>query len=148
MELSLGIGPARIACTQAQQSSFGQYQLFAAAIGLIRHDGYEPVLLERPDVASHGGAVHDHLGSKSIDSHGPVAPKALKNGELGRPPPDVREKPIVKLRDVQRRLPDGKAVTIVQFRQPGSCAHPTGIVEALFLGHISVLRSAETHPRG
>ena len=94
---------------------FREDQPPATPIGLIRHDGDEPVTLSRQDIAPHGGPIHDQFGSQRIDSHWPTFSKVIENRELGRADSDFSEEAIIKLRDMPRRLPHREAVAVFQF---------------------------------
>src|ERR1700677_1878654 len=115
--LSLRILPALEPGPQPFEPRVRQSQLLAATVRAARLDADQSVAFERQDVSAERGPVHHHLLRQRIDRHRPVPPQAGQNGKLGRAQPNRGQMPVVKLRDVPRRLADGETGALFERRQ-------------------------------
>ena len=98
------------------QPGIGQAQLAAAAVGGGGDDLDQPVALQRQDVAAERRAIHDQQTRERVDRHRTLAPQPAQYRELGGAQPDRREKLVIELRDMPRRLADRQAIAL---RKPG-----------------------------
>ena len=116
-KLSLRILPALESGPQPFEAGVRQSQFLAATVRAARLDADQSVAFERQDVSAKRGAVHHHFLGQRIDRHDPMSPQPGENGKLGCSQARRGEMPIVKLRDMPRRLADGEAGAFLERRQ-------------------------------
>jgi hypothetical protein len=116
-KLSLRIFPPLDRAPQAIEAGVRQSQLLAATVRAAWLDADQSIAFERQDVSPKGGAVHHHVLGQRIDRYGPLSPQSGEDGELGRAQPHRGQMPIIKLRDMPRRLTNGEAGALLEGRQ-------------------------------
>src|ERR1700720_935703 len=98
---------------EASCTGLGQPQRLAPAITAPPLDGDQTVTLQRQDIPSEGGAVHDHIRGKGVDRHRSQSPRFSQYRKLRRAQPARCQKLIVELCDVPGGLAHGEAVAIL-----------------------------------
>src|SRR5258708_13132769 len=85
-------------------------EFFAPAIALSSPDGNESIPLQRLDIPSERRPVHYHLFSQGIDGHCPRLLQLGKDRELRRAQARGQKIVVIKLRNLPRRLAQGRAI--------------------------------------
>src|SRR3984957_11851088 len=116
-KLSLRILPALVSSPKALKAGLRQSQLLAATVRAARLNADQSVAFERQDVPAKRRSVHHHFIGQRIDRHRPMPPQPSEDGELGRTQAYRGQMPIIKLRDMARRLADGETRALLKRRQ-------------------------------